>query len=75
MTHDAQPKASLFIDGRFVEGEGAVLPVLYPYTGEEIASLREASANQVAQACQAAARANWFDLPSTKLSKVKVRLR
>ena len=57
MTHNAQPSASLFIDGRFVEGEGAGLPVLYPYTGEEIASLREASANQVALACQSAARA------------------
>lgn len=57
MTLDAQPAASLFIDGAFVEGEGAVLPVLYPYTGAEIASLREASANQVALACRAAARA------------------
>ena len=41
MSHIAQPEASLFIAGRPVEGEGAVLPVLYPYTGEEIASLRD----------------------------------
>ncbi len=57
MSHDAQPAASLFIDGRPVEGEGAELPVIFPYTGEVIARLREASTEQVAMACAAAAAA------------------
>ena len=50
----AQPKASLYINGAPVEGEGAALPVHYPYTGEVIATLHEASAAQVAQATMAA---------------------
>ena len=52
--HSAQPKASLYIDGAYVEGEGAALPVHYPYTGETIATLHEASLAQVAQATAAA---------------------
>ena len=44
----AQPKASLYINGAPVEGEGAALPVHYPYTGEVIATLHEASTAQVA---------------------------
>ncbi len=57
----AQPKASLFIGGQYVEGEGPALDVRYPYTGEVIATLREASAAQVAAATLAAqdAGAAW----------------
>ncbi|MDP0929133.1 betaine-aldehyde dehydrogenase [Paracoccus onubensis] len=69
---NAQPDASLFIDGRPVEGEGAALPVLYPYTGEEIASLREASTGQVAEACRVAARAQpaWAALAPVERGRV-----
>lgn len=54
---NAQPTASLFIGGNFVEGRGPELPVRYPYSGEVIATLREASVDQVAQATAAAAAA------------------
>ncbi|MBK4215885.1 betaine-aldehyde dehydrogenase [Paracoccus caeni] len=75
MTLSAQPAASLFIDGRPVEGEGAALPVLYPYTGEEIASLREASVAQVARACKVAARAQveWAALAPVERGRVLTR--
>lgn len=75
MSLNAQPAASLFIDGRPVEGEGAALPVLYPYTGEEIASLREASGDQVAQACQIAASAQpaWAALAPVERGRVLTR--
>ncbi|WP_211341127.1 betaine-aldehyde dehydrogenase [Paracoccus methylarcula] len=72
---NAQPTASLFIDGRPVEGEGAALPVLYPYTGEEIASLREASGDQVAHACRVAAAAQpaWAALAPVERGRVLTR--
>lgn len=75
MSLNAQPAASLFIDGRPVEGEGAALPVHYPYTGEEIASLREASADQVSEACQIAAAAQpaWAALAPVERGRVLTR--
>ncbi|TGN48781.1 betaine-aldehyde dehydrogenase, partial [Paracoccus liaowanqingii] len=54
MSLSAQPPASLFIDGQPVEGQGAALPVRYAYTGEVIATLHEATTDQVAAACTAA---------------------
>ena len=75
MSHNAQPAASLFIAGRPVEGEGAALPVLYPYTGEEIASLREASSAQVAEACRIAADAQpaWAAAAPVERGRVLTR--
>lgn len=75
MSPNAQPAASLFIDGSPVEGEGAALPVLYPYTGEEIASLREASNDQVAHACRVAAAAQpvWAALAPVERGRVLTR--
>lgn len=75
MSPNAQPAASLFIDGRPVEGEGAALPVLYPYTGEEIASLREASGDQVAEACRIAVRAQpgWAAMAPVERGRVLSR--
>ncbi|MCF3974754.1 betaine-aldehyde dehydrogenase [Paracoccus salsus] len=69
---NAQPAASLFIDGRPVEGQGDTLPVCYPYTGQEIASLREASPEQVAQACAVAAAAQpaWAALAPVERGRV-----
>ena len=38
MTHPAQPKASHYINGEYVEDtSGAEIPVIYPATGEVIA--------------------------------------
>lgn len=75
MSLTAQPEASLFIDGRPVEGEGAALAVLYPYSGAEIASLREASTAQVAQACRAAATSQpaWAALAPVERGRVLIR--
>ena len=69
---EAQPPASLFIDGAYVEGAGTVLPVHYPYTGEVIATLHEATTEQVAAACTAAARAQpaWAALAPVERARV-----
>lgn len=75
MTHNVQPAASLYIDGQFVEGDGPDLPVHYPYTGEVIARLHEASPDQVAQTCAAAARAqpDWAGLAPVERGRVLSR--
>ncbi|WP_134726042.1 betaine-aldehyde dehydrogenase [Paracoccus luteus] len=75
MSHSVQPAASLWIDGAPVEGQGAPLTVRYPYTGETIATLHEASAAQVAQACAAAAAAQppWAALRPVDRARVLSR--
>ncbi len=75
MTLSAQPTASLWIDGAPTEGQGAVLPVRYPYTGEVIATLLEATPAQVAQACAAAAAAQpaWAALRPVDRARVLSR--
>ncbi len=75
MTLNAQPKASLFIDGAFVEGEGPELQVLYPYDGRVIATLREATPEQVARATESAARAQkaWAALRPVERGRVLAR--
>lgn len=51
----AQPTASHYINGRFVEDDqGAPLPVVYPATGETIATLHSATPNIVELAVEAA---------------------
>ncbi|MCQ0971225.1 betaine-aldehyde dehydrogenase [Paracoccus sp. TK19116] len=71
----AQPTASLWIGGKPVEGQGAELPVLYPFTGEPVAMLAEASAAQVAEACATAAKAQgeWAALPPVERGRVLIR--
>ncbi|MFV0300325.1 MAG: betaine-aldehyde dehydrogenase [Paracoccus sp. (in: a-proteobacteria)] len=75
MTPITQPEASLYIDGGFVEGEGAPLPVLFPYDGSRIALLHEATAAQVADACASAARAQpaWAALAPVERGRVLSR--
>ncbi|KRW93557.1 betaine-aldehyde dehydrogenase [Paracoccus sp. MKU1] len=75
MSHDAQPQASLYIDGAYVEGEGEALPVHYPYTGAVIARLREAARDQVARATAAAATAQpaWAALRPVERGRVLIR--
>ncbi|HWL57492.1 MAG TPA: betaine-aldehyde dehydrogenase [Paracoccus sp. (in: a-proteobacteria)] len=75
MSHDAQPAASLYLNGAPVEGQGPALDVLYPYTGEVIARLREASPAQVAEATAAAAAAQpaWAALRPVERGRVLIR--
>lgn len=75
MSHSAQPAASLFIDGRPVEGVGAALPVRYPFTGEVIATLHEASTSQVAAACRVAKAAQpaWAALAPAERGRILAR--
>ena len=70
-----QPAASLWIDGRPVEGEGDTLPVLFPYDGSLIATLHEASTAQVAAAVAAAERAQpeWAALAPVERGRVLQR--
>ena len=52
----AQPKASHYVNGSFVDDpRGAQLPVTYPATGETIAELHAATEN-IVEAAVAAAR-------------------
>lgn len=58
----AQPKASHYVNGRYVEDEGGKpLPVIYPATGEMIATLHAATDNIVELAVEAArsAQIDW----------------
>ncbi|WP_022706763.1 betaine-aldehyde dehydrogenase [Paracoccus zeaxanthinifaciens] len=75
MSLSAQPKASLFIDGEYVEGEGPELAVLYPFTGETIATLREASPEQVERACASARRAQveWAAMAPVERGRILSR--
>ncbi len=75
MTLNAQPQASLYINGAYVEGEGPELQVRYPYSNAVIATLKEASAAQVAQAVAAAAQAQkaWAALRPVERGRVLAR--
>lgn len=62
MPYPTQPNASHFINGRYVEDTaGTPLPVIYPATGEQIATLHMATPAIVEQALTAAreAQAAW----------------
>ena len=50
-------QTKLLIKGKLVEGEGAATPVLDPATGEQVASVREASPAQIQSAVDAATAA------------------
>ena len=71
----AQPAASLYLNGALVEGHGPALPVHYPYTGEVIATLHEASPDQVAEATAVAAAAQpaWAALRPVERGRVLIR--
>jgi betaine-aldehyde dehydrogenase len=69
----AQPKASHYINGRFVEDEsGAPLPVIYPATGETIATLHSATSSIVQQAIEAAREAQpaWARLKPVERGRI-----
>ncbi|MGB3834711.1 MAG: betaine-aldehyde dehydrogenase [Mesorhizobium sp.] len=69
----AQPKASHYINGRFVEDEqGAPLPVIYPATGETVAVLHSATPNIVELAIEAAraAQGAWARLKPVERGRI-----
>jgi betaine-aldehyde dehydrogenase len=69
----AQPKASHYINGRFVEDEqGAPLTVIYPATGETIATLHSATPNIVELAVEAAREAQpaWARLKPVERGRI-----
>ncbi|PRD45765.1 betaine-aldehyde dehydrogenase [Phyllobacterium phragmitis] len=69
----AQPKASHFINGEFVEDtSGRPLDVLYPATGEVIARLHGATPAIIKQAAQAAAAAQgaWAALKPVERGRI-----
>ena len=69
----AQPKASHYINGRYVEDEGGkALPVIYPATGETIATLHSATPNIVELALEAARAAQpaWARLKPVERGRI-----
>lgn len=73
MNHEAQPEASHFIDGAFVEDTaGDPIPVVYPATGEKIATVHSATPEIVERAVAAASRAkaDWAGLSGTERGRI-----
>ncbi|MET0169855.1 MAG: aldehyde dehydrogenase family protein, partial [Aliihoeflea sp.] len=69
----AQPKASHFINGSFVEDEGGrAIDVLYPGTGETIAKLHSATANIIELAVESArsAQGQWAALKPIERGRI-----
>ncbi len=69
----AQPKASHFVDGQYVEDKsGAVIEVIYPATGAVIAVLHEATAAVIQQALTSATRAQaaWAAMRPVERARV-----
>ena len=73
MPYDTQPKASHFIDGAYVEDtNGTPIPVIYPATGEKIATVYAATPEIVEQAIASARRAQaaWAALSGTERGRI-----
>ena len=69
----AQPKASHYVNGRYIDDErGAPIPVIYPATGETIAELRSATQNIVELALEAAREAQpaWARLKPVERGRI-----
>ncbi|UYV38995.1 betaine-aldehyde dehydrogenase [Rhodobacteraceae bacterium D3-12] len=73
MSYDTQPKGSHFVNGRYVEdSDGTPFEVIYPATGEVIATLHAATP-AVIEAALASARAGqeaWGQLSGTERGRV-----
>ncbi|MFZ1772443.1 MAG: aldehyde dehydrogenase family protein, partial [Rhizobiaceae bacterium] len=70
---NAQPEASHFINGRFVDdAAGDPLPVIYPATGETIAALHAATPAIIEKALEAAraAQPGWAALKPGERGRV-----
>ncbi|WP_308915542.1 betaine-aldehyde dehydrogenase [Jannaschia sp. LMIT008] len=70
---DAQPRASHFVDGDYVEDRaGEPIPVIYPATGETIATVHAATPDVVDRALTSAARAqaDWAATDPTERGRI-----
>jgi betaine-aldehyde dehydrogenase len=73
MEYDPQPPASHYIDGTFVEdAAGEPIPVIYPATGERIATVHAATPEVIERALASAARAqrDWAALRPVERGRV-----
>lgn len=73
MRPDAQPTASHFINGRYVDDEaGTEMPVIYPATGERIALLHAATPALVEEALAAAkaAQPGWAAMSGLERGRI-----
>ncbi len=73
MAYDPQPPASHYIDGTFVEdAAGEPIPVIYPATGERIATVHAATSAVIERALASAARAqrDWAALRPVERGRV-----
>ncbi|GLS86861.1 NAD/NADP-dependent betaine aldehyde dehydrogenase [Cypionkella aquatica] len=69
----AQPKASHFVDGQYVEDKaGPVIEVIYPATGAVIAVLHEATAAVIEQALASAARAQGLWAATRPVERARI---
>ena len=71
--HEAQPKASHFIDGAYVEDQnGTPIDVIYPATGKKIATVHGATPEVVEKAIVAARRAQkeWAATSGTERGRI-----
>ncbi|MCL3880791.1 betaine-aldehyde dehydrogenase [Marivita sp. GX14005] len=73
MTHDTQPKASHFVDGAYLEDkDGAAFPVIYPASGERIATVHSATPATIDRALDAASRAqkDWAAMTGAQRGRI-----
>ncbi|HHB81805.1 MAG TPA: aldehyde dehydrogenase family protein, partial [Aliiroseovarius sp.] len=73
MPYPTQPTASHFIDGAYVEDTaGAEIPVIYPATGQQIATVHEATPAIIEQASTSARRAqkDWAAISGTERGRI-----
>ncbi|SCM68649.1 betaine-aldehyde dehydrogenase [Donghicola eburneus] len=72
MTIDVKPTASHFINGEYIEGGTEDLPVIYPYTGEVVATLKLADDALVDQAVAAAKAAQpaWAAMSGVERGRI-----
>ena len=73
MTYDTQPKASHFINGQYVEDTGGTpIEVIYPATGEKIATVYAATPAIIEQAITSAktAQAAWGAMTGTERGRI-----
>lgn len=72
MTIDVTPTASHFINGQYVQGGTEDLPVIYPFTGETVATLKLADEALVDQAIAAAKAAQpaWAALSGVERGRI-----
>ncbi|MFA8388273.1 MAG: betaine-aldehyde dehydrogenase [Pelagibaca sp.] len=73
MSYDTQPKASHFVDGAYIEDTvGTPIPVIYPATGEQIATVHAATPAIVDKALAAADRAQkqWAAMSGTERGRI-----